>query len=76
MRYAVVLEKAKRNYSAYVPDLPGCVATGKTVQETLSAIREAIEFHIEGLVDDHESVPDPGTLVDYVEVRVPTPAGE
>ena len=74
MRYAVVLEKAKRNYSAYVPDLPGCVATGKTVQETLSAIRTAIEFHIEGLVEDGEPVPDPGTLVDYVEAPIPAEA--
>jgi predicted RNase H-like HicB family nuclease len=71
MRYAVVLEKAKRNYSAYVPDLPGCVATGKTVQETLSAIRAAIEFHIEGLVADGAPVPDPATLVDYAEVHIP-----
>jgi predicted RNase H-like HicB family nuclease len=71
MRYAVVLEKAKRNYSAYVPDLPGCVATGKTVQEALSAIRAAIEFHIEGLVEDGDPIPDPGTLVDYVEVHIP-----
>ncbi|MGE5611302.1 MAG: type II toxin-antitoxin system HicB family antitoxin [Bacillota bacterium] len=72
MRYAVVLEKGKRNYSAYVPDLPGCVATGKTVQATLSAIREAIEFHIAGLVEDRQPVPDPTTLVDYVEVDIPT----
>ncbi len=74
MRYAVVLEKAKRNYSAYVPDLPGCVATGKTVQEVLSSIREAIEFHIEGLVEDGAPIPDPGTLVDYVEVHIPAAA--
>ena len=71
MRYAVILEKAKRNYSAYVPDLPGCVATGKTVQETLTAIRAAIEFHIEGLVEDGDPIPDPGSLVDYVEVQIP-----
>ena len=71
MRYAVVIERAKRNYSAYVPDLPGCVATGKTVQETLAAIRAAIEFHLEGLVEDGDPIPDPGTLVDYVEVHIP-----
>ena len=71
MRYAVVLEKAKRNYSAYVPDLPGCVATGKTVQEALSSIREAIEFHIDGLAEDGDPIPDPSTLVDYVEVHIP-----
>lgn len=71
MRYAVVLEKAKRNYSAYVPDLPGCVATGKTVQETLSAIRQAIALHLEGLAEDRAPIPDPTTLVDYVEVAIP-----
>lgn len=71
MRYAVVIEKAKRNYSAYVPDLPGCVATGKTVQEVLSAIREAIDFHIEGMVEDRQPIPDPVSLVDYVEVHIP-----
>ena len=71
MRYAVILEKAKRNYSAYVPDLPGCVATGKTVQQALSAIRAAIEFHLGGLVEDGDPIPDPGTLVDYVEVPIP-----
>ena len=74
MRYAVILEKAKRNYSAYVPDLPGCVATGKTVQETLSAIRTAMEFHLEGLVEDGEPIPDPSSLVDYVEVAIPVSA--
>ena len=52
MRYAIVLEKAENNYSAYVPDLPGCVATGHTVEETEREIREAIEFHIEGLRED------------------------
>lgn len=74
MRYAVVIEKAKRNYSAYVPDLPGCVATGKTVQGTLSSIREAIEFHLEGLAEDRVPIPDPATLVDYVEVQIPAAA--
>lgn len=74
MRYAVVLEKAKRNYSAYVPDLPGCVATGKTVQEALSAIHTAIELHLEGLVEDGDPIPDPATLVDYVEVPIPAAA--
>ncbi|MDD1629944.1 MAG: type II toxin-antitoxin system HicB family antitoxin, partial [Methylococcaceae bacterium] len=50
MRYAVVVEKAENNYSAYVPDLPGCIATGYTVEEAEREIREAIEFHIEGLI--------------------------
>jgi predicted RNase H-like HicB family nuclease len=57
MRYAVVIEKAENNYSAYVPDLPGCVATGVTVEEAETQIREAIEFHLEGLRQDGASIP-------------------
>jgi predicted RNase H-like HicB family nuclease len=63
MRYAVVIEKAERNYSAYVPDLPGCVATGATVEEAESQIREAIEFHLEGLRQDGSSIPEPASRV-------------
>lgn len=68
MRYAVVIEQAESNYSAYVLDLPGCVATGSTIAETEQAIREAIEFHIEGLREDGASIPLPTSRVDYVEV--------
>jgi predicted RNase H-like HicB family nuclease len=68
MRYAVVVENAGANYSAYVPDLPGCVATGATVQEIEQAIREAIEFHIEGLRADGSPAPPPSSRVEYVEV--------
>jgi predicted RNase H-like HicB family nuclease len=68
MRYAVVIEKAENNYSAYVPDLPGCVATGTTVAEAEAQIREAIEFHIEGLREDGLSIPPPSSQVDYVDV--------
>ena len=68
MRYAIVIEQADANYSAYVPDLPGCVATGATIPETEQAIREAIEFHLEGLRDDGEPIPPPTSRVDYVEV--------
>jgi predicted RNase H-like HicB family nuclease len=68
MRYAVVIEQAANNYSAYVPDLPGCVATGSSVAEAEHAIREAIEFHIEGLREDGATVPQPTSRVDYVEV--------
>jgi len=57
MRYAVVIEKAATNYAAHVPDLPGCVATGATIQETESMIREAIEFHLEGLQADSLPIP-------------------
>jgi predicted RNase H-like HicB family nuclease len=67
MRYAVVIEKAEGNYSAYVPDLPGCVATGKTVEAVEAEIRDAIRFHIEGLKADGLPVPAPTTIADYVE---------
>ena len=52
MRFAIVIERANGNYSAYVPDLPGCVATGATVEETESSIRKAIEFHLDGMRED------------------------
>jgi predicted RNase H-like HicB family nuclease len=68
MRYAIVIEKASGHYSAYVPDLPGCVATGATPGETEQAIREAIEFHIEGMKEDGGSPPAPSSTVDYVEI--------
>jgi predicted RNase H-like HicB family nuclease len=67
-RYAIVVEKAKSNYAAYVPDLPGCVATGKTVKETERRLREAIEIHVEGMREDGLPVPEPSSVVDYVEV--------
>ena len=67
MRYAVVIEKTGENYSAYVPDLPGCIATGATVPEVETEIRDAIRFHIEGLKADGEPVPEPVTLAEYVE---------
>ena len=68
MRYAIVIEEAGDNYSAYVPDLPGCVATGKTIEETEGMIREAIAFHIEGMRSDDIPIPKPSSRVDYVEV--------
>lgn len=67
MRYAIVIEKAENNYSAYVPDLPGCVATGDTVATVEREIREAIRFHIDGLKDDGLPVPAPTSSVEYVE---------
>ena len=68
MRYAIVIEKAENNYSAYVPDLPGCAATGATVEEAEAQMREAIEFHLEGLREDGLPVPLPSSRVEYVEV--------
>ena len=70
MRYAIVIEKAEENYSAYVPDLPGCIATGATVEEAESEIREAIIFHLEGLRADGLPVPPGQSTVDYVDVAV------
>src|ERR1700730_13477648 len=67
MRYAVVIEKADGNYSAYVPDLPGCIATGDTVAAVEGEIRDAIRFHIEGLQADGIAVPEPTSIAEYVE---------
>ena len=67
MRYAVVIEKAESNYSAYVPDLPGCIATGDSVAEVESEIRETIRFHIEGFQADGIAVPPPTSIAEYVE---------
>ncbi len=68
MRYAVVIEKAESNYSAYVPDLPGCVATGATVTQVEAEIREAIVFHVEGLREDGLPVPIASSQVEYIDV--------
>lgn len=68
MKFAVVIEKAESNYSAYVPDLPGCVATGDTLAETESQIREAIELHLQGMKEDGLPIPEPSSAVDYIEV--------
>ena len=67
MRYAIVIEKANGNYSAYVPDLPGCVATGDSVKAVEGEIREAIRFHIDGLKEDGLPVPEATSIADYVE---------
>jgi predicted RNase H-like HicB family nuclease len=68
MQYAVVIEKAQNNYSAYVPDLPGCVATGHTIEETKDRIREAIEFHLDGLREDGAPIPPASSHVEYIEI--------
>jgi predicted RNase H-like HicB family nuclease len=67
MRYAVVIEKAEASYSAYVPDLPGCIATGASVSEVEAEIRKAIRFHIDGLKADGLPVPAPTSIAEYVE---------
>ena len=68
MRYAIVIEKAENTYSAYAPELPGCVATGTTVEETESQIREAIEFHLDGLREDGAPITQPASWVEYVDI--------
>ena len=67
-KYAIVVERAKRNYAAYVPDLPGCVATGATVKEVERRLLEAIELHVAGLREDGIDVPEPQSVVNYVEI--------
>ncbi len=68
MRYAIVIERSENGFGTYVPDLPGCVASGETLAETEQLIREAIEFHLEGLREDGLTTPVPSTLAQYVEV--------
>ncbi len=68
MRYAIVIGKVEGNFSGYAPDLPGCVATGATIEETESVLREAIKFHLAGLREDGAQPPQPSSRVDYIEV--------
>jgi len=67
-RYTIIIERAGDNYSAYCPDLPGCIATGSTVEETIHAMKEAIKFHIEGLKKENIAVPEPSSQAAYIEV--------
>ena len=68
MRYAIVIERAEGNYSAYVPDLPGCVATGATIEETERSMRGAIELHLEGIREDGLPIPAPSSRVEYIDI--------
>jgi len=68
MKYAVIIEKGDDGYGAYVPDLPGCIAAGKTKEEVKKLIQEAIEFHIEGLKEDGHPVPAPASSIEFIEV--------
>ena len=68
VRYGIVIEKGDRNFSAYVPDLPGCIATGITLEETKKRIAKAIELHLQGMREDGEVIPQPRTVCDNVEV--------
>lgn len=66
--YTVIIEKAEDNYGAYVPDLPGCVSTGKTIEETKRNIQEAIELHLEGMREDGDPIPEPNSTAVVVEM--------
>jgi predicted RNase H-like HicB family nuclease len=68
-RYAIVIEKTAANFGGYVPDLPGCVATGATVEETERRLREAITMHLAGMREDGIPVPEPSSVVDYLELE-------
>lgn len=71
MRYLIIIERAEHNLSAYVPDLPGCVTTGRTRDEVIARMREAIALHLGGMRDDGEAIPEPNSDPAFVEVDVP-----
>ena len=68
MKYLIIIEKANKNYSAYIPDVPGCIATGKTIEETKKNIKEALDMHLEGLAEDGLTSPRPKAKADYIAV--------
>ena len=70
MRYAVIIERGENSYGAYVPDLPGCVAVGDTPEEVRMLIQEAIEFHLESLQEDGESIPQSNSSIEYIEAKI------
>lgn len=69
MKYTIVIEKGKNNYSAYVPDLPGCISTGDTIDEVKSNLKEAMLMHIEGMLEDGDKIPFPDSIIDTLEVN-------
>jgi predicted RNase H-like HicB family nuclease len=72
--FLIILEQGEHNYSAYAPDLPGCAATGKTYEEVKKNMREAIKLHLQGMIEDHEPIPNIPTFADYVDVSIPESA--
>lgn len=73
-RFLVIIEQGSHNYSAYAPDLPGCIATGKTLDEVKQNMKEAIELHLQGMVEDNELIPTSQSMAAYVDVSAPTTA--
>ena len=70
LKYPIIIEKAENNYSAYSPDLPGCVSTGATIKETLKRMRDAIQFHLEEMKKEGLDIPEPSTKVGYIEISI------
>ncbi|MDD3135231.1 MAG: type II toxin-antitoxin system HicB family antitoxin [Methanoregula sp.] len=68
VKYTIIIERGKRNYSAYCPDLPGVIATGRTHDEIMARMKEAIEFHVEGLQEQHVAIPAPSTHAEIIEI--------
>jgi predicted RNase H-like HicB family nuclease len=68
MKYVVIIERGENSYGAYVPDLPGCVAVGETKEEALKLIKEAIELHIESMREEGFAIPEPSSIVEYVQI--------
>jgi predicted RNase H-like HicB family nuclease len=71
-RYAILIYKAGNNYSAHVPDVDGCIASGSTIEDTAANLRDALEFHFEAMAEHGETIPEPEAIVEYIEVEVPT----
>ena len=70
-RFLLLIEKGERNYGAYAPDLPGCVATGKTLEEVTANMRAALRLRIEGMIEDKQPIPNPQTQATYIEIDLP-----
>ncbi|MBV9708441.1 MAG: type II toxin-antitoxin system HicB family antitoxin [Chloroflexi bacterium] len=73
-RFLIIIEQGEHNYSAYVPDLPGCIATGRTRQEVEQNMREAIALHVQAMLEDGEPIPVSQSIVEYVDISVPDSA--
>jgi len=73
-RFLIIIEQGDNNYSAHAPDLPGCIATGKTLEAVKANMREAIEMHLQGMLEDQEQLPVPQTTADYLDIPVPNSA--
>jgi predicted RNase H-like HicB family nuclease len=73
-RFLIIIEQGKHNYSAYVPDLPGCITTGDTYEEVLKNMKEAIALHLRGMIEDHEPIPAPQTMAQYLDIPFSNPA--